>query len=122
MLAEEGVTRIEGAHCYAFLAGLDAFDALADAEPGTFYLTDYLARHFDRLVVQGLGLDRYPELQPLYFGNYKRLLYLAQTEDAALTDLAETAARRLNLTFEMRVTGLSGLADFVARHVASAAA
>jgi hypothetical protein len=113
VLAEEGVERIEGPHCYAFFAGQDAFDALAEAEPGTFYLTDFLARQFETLVIEGLGLDRHPELLPDYFGNYTRLLYLAQTDDPELTAKAEAAAARLGLRFERRPTGLGGLADFV---------
>ena len=113
VLAEEGVERIEGPHCYAFYAGLDAFDALAEAEPGTFYLTDFLARQFETLVIEGLGLDRHPELLPDYFGNYTRLLYLAQTDDPDLTAKAEAAAARLGLGYERRRTGLGGLADFV---------
>ncbi len=113
VLAEEGVERIEGPHCYAFYAGLDAFDALAEAEPGTFYLTDFLARQFETLVIEGLGLDRHPELLPDYFGNYTRLLYLAQTDDPDLTAKAEAAAARLGLRYERRRTGLGGLADFV---------
>ncbi len=113
VLAEEGVERIEGPHCYAFYAGLDVFDALAEAEPGTFYLTDFLARQFETLVIEGLGLDRHPELLPDYFGNYTRLLYLAQTDDPELTAKAEAAAARLGLRYERRRTGLGGLADFV---------
>jgi Protein of unknown function (DUF1638) len=113
VLAEEGVERIEGPHCYAFYAGQEAFDALAEAEPGTFYLTDFLARQFETLVIEGLGLDRHPELLPDYFGNYTRLLYLAQTDDPELTAKAEAAAARLGLRFERRLTGLGGLADFV---------
>lgn len=113
VLAEEGVERIEGPHCYAFYAGLDAFDALAEAEPGTFYLTDFLARQFETLVIEGLGLDRHPELLPDYFGNYTRLLYLAQTDDPDLTAKAEAAAARLGLRFERRQTGLGALTDFV---------
>jgi hypothetical protein len=113
VLAEEGATRIEGPHCYAFYAGQAVFDALSEAEPGTFYLTDFLARQFETLVVEGLGLDRHPELLPMYFGNYRRLVYLAQTEDAGLTAKAEAAAARLGLAFERRFTGLGGLAEFV---------
>ena len=113
VLAEEGVERIEGPHCYAFYAGQEVFDVLADAEPGTFYLTDFLARQFETLVIEGLGLDRHPELLPDYFGNYTRLLYLAQTDDPELTAKAEAAAARLGLRFERRLTGLGGLADFV---------
>ena len=115
VLAEERVARIEGAHCYAFYAGEEVFDTLAEAEPGTFYLTDFLARHFETLVIEGLGIDRHPELLPLYFGNYTRLLYLAQTDDAALTRAAESAAARLGLAFERRFTGMGNLAAFIAR-------
>jgi hypothetical protein len=108
-LEAEGVERLEGAHCYEVYAGREAFAALGEDEPGTFYLTDFLVRNFDRLVVRGLGLDRHPELLPLYFGNYTRLLYLAQTEDARLTGTAEAGARRLGLAFERRFVGLGEL-------------
>ena len=91
-LEEEGVERIEGPHCYAFYTGLADFDALAEADPTCFYLTDYLVRHFDRLIIQGLGIDRHPELLADYFGNYTTLVYLAQTEDPALQTQAEAAA------------------------------
>ena len=113
VLAEEGVERIGGPHCYAFYAGQQVFDALADAEPGTFYLTDFLTRQFDTLVIEGLGLDRHPELLELYFGNYRRLIYLAQTEDPALQAQARAAAERLGLEYEYRFTGLGELARFV---------
>ena len=98
VLEGEGVARLEGAHCYEVYAGRAAFAALADEEPGTFYLTDFLVRNFDRLVVRGLGLDRHPELLPMYFGNYRRLVYLAQADDAALTSRAEAAAATLGLS------------------------
>ena len=74
------------------MPGQTVFDALAEAEPGTFYLTDFLARQFDTLVIEGLGLDRHPELLPDYFGNYRRLVYLAQTEDPELQAAARSAA------------------------------
>jgi hypothetical protein len=77
LLAEYDVERLPGAHCYEFFAGSALFASLHDEEPGTFYLTDFLVRHFERLVIQGLGLDRHPELLPSYFGNYERVLYLA---------------------------------------------
>jgi len=111
VLEEEGVARLEGAHCYEVYAGRAAFAALADEEPGTFYLTDFLARNFDRLVIRGLGLDRHPELLPLYFGNYTRVLYLAQTADPALTAAARRGARRLGLRFERRFTGYGDLGE-----------
>lgn len=108
-LEAESVERLAGAHCYEVYAGREAFATLAEDEPGTFYLTDFLVRNFDRLVVRGLGLDRHPELLSVYFGNYTRLLYLAQTEDARLTETAEAGARRLGLAFVRRFTGLGEL-------------
>jgi hypothetical protein len=115
VLAEEGVERIEGPHCYAFYRGVDAFLAEAEAEPGCFYLTDFLVRHFHRLVIQGLGIDRHPELLPLYFGNYTKLVYLAQTADPDLERKAKAAALRLGLAYEQRTTGYGGLVDFLRR-------
>ena len=109
-LADEGVERLPGAHCYEVYSGSDAFAAMSEEDPATFYLTDFLARNFDRLVIRGLGLDRHPELLPAYFGNYHRLVYLAQTDDPALVTAARRAARRLGLTFEIRRTGYGGLA------------
>ena len=113
VLAEEGVERIGGPHCYAFYAGQKVFDELADAEPGTFYLTDFLTRQFDTLVIEGLGLDRHPELRELDFGNDRRRIYLAQTTDPELQAQAQAAARRLGLEYEYRFTGLGELAQFV---------
>jgi hypothetical protein len=112
-LAEEGVERLPGAHCYEFYAGSAAFSAMADEELGTFYLTDFLARNFERLVIVGLGLDRHPELLQTYFGNYRRLVYLAQTDDPVLVRAARRAARRLGLTFEVRRTGYGELATSI---------
>jgi hypothetical protein len=112
VLEEEGVSRIAGAHCYAFFAGEAEFAAMMAEEPGTFFLTDFLARHFDRLVIEGLGLDRFPQLRDDYFGHYRRLVHLAQSDDADLTAKAEAAARRLGLAFERRATGLGGLKRF----------
>jgi hypothetical protein len=109
VLAEEQVERIAGAHCYEFFAGATAFGELAEAEPASFYLTDFLARHFDRLIIKGLGIERRPELLPLYFGNYKRVVYLAQTESEELHAKARTAADRLGLAFEYRFTGYGDL-------------
>jgi Protein of unknown function (DUF1638) len=109
MLAEEGVERLPGAHCYQFYAGTEAFEAITDEDPATFFLTDFLARNFDRLIIRGLGIDRHPELLPIYFGNYHRLVYLAQTDDPALVTTARRAARRLGLAFEQRRTGYGEL-------------
>jgi hypothetical protein len=110
-----GLQRLPGAHCYAFFAGLPEFDAMMDEELGTFFLTDFLARQFDAMVVRPLGLDRKPELRDMYFGNYKRLVFLSQTDDADLLDRAKTAAETLQLTFEHRPTGLSPFARDLAR-------
>lgn len=105
VLEARGVCRIPGAHCYDFLAGTTRYEAFQDDEPGTFYLTDFLARHFDRLVYNMLGLDRYPELLPMYFGHYTRLIYLAQTDSDEITAMARSAANRLGLHFERVFTG-----------------
>lgn len=113
VLEEEGVERIPGPHCYEFFTGATNFAALAEEEPGTFYLTDFLVRHFDRLIIEGLGLDRYPQLLPDYFGHYRKLVHLAQVEDPALDTAAKRAALRLGLTHERRFTGLGGLAAFL---------
>ena len=109
VLREEGVERIPGAHCYEFFAGSAVFAELADAEPGTFYLTDFLAWHFERLVMQGLGIDKHPELLPVYFGNYRRLVDLSQLESPERLADARAAAARLGLAFEHRVTGYGDL-------------
>ena len=113
LLEREGIERIAGAHCYEFYAGSAAFAALQDEEVGTFYLTDFLARQFDTIIFAGLGLDRHPELLPDYFGSYRRLVYLAQTDDPALTARARAAADRLGLAFERRETGFGELAPAI---------
>jgi hypothetical protein len=110
VLAEEGVERIPGAHCYEFFATSPVFTALAEAEIGTFYLTDFLLRHFERLVIQGLGLDKHPELFPTYFGNYRKLVYLAQRPSADAIEAARAIAVRLGWSFESRATGYGTLA------------
>ncbi len=120
VLQEEGVQRIPGAHCYEFFAGAPDFAALTDEDPATFFLTDYLARHFDRLVWKGLGLDRFPELLPTYFGNYRRVVFLSQADDPALLAKARASAARLGLAFEHRPAGRGGIADFLA-HASPAA-
>jgi hypothetical protein len=114
VLREEGAERIAGPHCYQFYAGTATFEKLMDEELGSFFLTDYLARHFDRLIWKGFGLDRHPELMEMVFGHYKRLIFLAQIEDAAMKAQGEEIARRLGLAFEYRVTGYGELAQFMA--------
>ncbi len=106
VLEEKGVKRLPGAHCYDFLAGRDTYAQMQEAEPGTFYLTDFLAQHFQRLVIEVLGIDRHPELKEMYFGNYTRLVYLAQTDNEELTEMARAAADELGLRFERVFTGM----------------
>lgn len=115
VLAEHGAERIGGLHCYGFFAGGDAWETMQADEPGTFYLTDFLARHFDALVIRPLGLDRHPELIEDVFGNYRRLLYLAQTDDPELSARARAAAEKLGLAFERRFTGYGELLPSLVR-------
>lgn len=117
VLERHGVERLPGAHCYGFLAGNDAWDAMQEDEPATFYLTDFLARHFDALVVRALKLDTHPQLLPLVFGNYKRLVYLAQTDDESLEARARDAAAFLGLAYERRRTGYGELVPSLTRFV-----
>ena len=109
VLKEEGVERLPGAHCYEFLATPRVFAQLAEAEPGTFYLTDFLLRHFERLVVRTLGLDRHPELAQEYFRNYRKLVYLAQVETPGAMERARQIAARFGFDFEYRFTGYGEL-------------
>jgi Protein of unknown function (DUF1638) len=110
VLERHRAERLPGAHCYAVYAGLDEWDALQEEEPGTYYLTDFLVEHFDSLVVRPLGLDRHPELRDDIFGNYRRVLYLAQRDDRSLLERARRCAATLGLAFERRRTG-HGLID-----------
>lgn len=114
LLAERpNLHRLPGSHCYEFFAGSDVFLSLHEAELGTLYLTDFLAKHFDALVWQGLGLDRHPELRDAYFANYTRVLLLSQTEDPAVIAAARDAAQRLRLGFEHLHVGLQPFTDSV---------
>ena len=116
VLEEEDVTRIEGNHCFEIFAGEETYAALMKTEPGTFFLTDFLARHFDRLVYQGLALDRFPKLRSVYFGKYSKLVYLTQHMTPDLLARAREAAERLGLDFETRETGSGGYRDFLLAH------
>ena len=109
MLAEEGTERIQGPHCYAFFSGNAAFAKREEADMRSFFLTDYLARHFDRLMWQGLGMDKHPELRDDYFQHYEKVVYLAQVRDADLERKAEAAAVKLGLQYEYRFTGYGEL-------------
>ena len=104
---ELGVEMIEGPHCYSFFEGNAAFSARDEIT--AFYLTDFLVRQFDAFVWKPLGLDRHPQLRDMYFGNYTKLVYQAQTDDPALTSKAKDCAERLGLQFERRFTGYGDL-------------
>jgi len=117
VLARHEVERLPGAHCYGFLAGNDAWDAMQEEEAGTYYLTDFLARHFEALVVRPYKLDVYPDLVQVMFGNYVRVVYLAQTEDAGLRERARAAAAFLGLAYEERRTGYGELVPSLTRFV-----
>jgi Protein of unknown function (DUF1638) len=105
---ELGVERLPGEHCYDVFARPEVAEALAD-EPGTYFLTDFLARSFDRVVIRELGLDRYPELRDDYFHGYRRVLWLAQRDTPATRAAAEHAATRIGLPLEVRHVGDTGL-------------
>ena len=109
--------RLPGAHCYEFYATSPVFAALAEAEPGTFYLTDFLVRHFDRLVIEEMKLDEHPELEEMLFAHYRRVVYLAQVDSSELLGQAERAAMRLKLPLEVVTTGYGLLAKTVEEEV-----
>ncbi|MBU2868993.1 DUF1638 domain-containing protein [Pacificibacter marinus] len=106
-----GAVMIDAPHCYAFFDGTDQF--IARGEVTSFFLTDFLARQFDAFVWTPLGLNRYPDLRDMYFGNYENLVYLAQTDDADLLAKAKVCADRLGLKFEHRKTGYGDLTEFL---------
>ncbi len=108
-----GVSRLPGPHCYEFYTGRDRFAALHAQELGTLYLTDYLAKFFDLFIWELLGIDKHPELRDMYFGNYRRVVHLAQTDDPAIRAKAEEAAARLELDFEYLHTGYGEMAGVV---------
>lgn len=112
VFAEAGVDRIAGPHCFAFYDGLDRF-GIDPEDITTFYLTDFFCRHFERFVWQAFGLDRRADMVQFVFGNYRRLVYLAQSEDAALTERAQVYAQRLGLNFERRAAGFGDLGPFL---------
>ena len=114
VLDQEQVSRLPGAHCYEMFAGSKRFEELHEAELGTFYLTDFLARHFERLVIKGLGIDRFPELKQQFFGNYRKLVYLSQLADDELENSARKAADFLGLEYEKVATGDRFLRDAIA--------
>ncbi|MDH3689066.1 MAG: DUF1638 domain-containing protein [Gammaproteobacteria bacterium] len=114
VLEEEGAERIPGPHCYSFFSGNARFEQASFNEDMTsFYLTDFSVRQFEKFVWEGLGLDRHPELLATYFGNYTKVIYLAQTEDCDLQEKARSAAERLGLEYECRFTGYGDLASYM---------
>ena len=119
VLARHDVERMAGPHCFAFYQGLERFEAIGDDDMTSFYMTDFLCRHFDTFFIKPLGLDRHPELVKDYFGHYEKVIYLAQTDDAALEAVARKAGEMLGLSYEERITGygdlecaLAGLKNF----------
>ncbi|WP_299045178.1 DUF1638 domain-containing protein [uncultured Tateyamaria sp.] len=112
---ELGVEMVAGPHCYSFFEGNETFAAQSESEITTFYLTDFLVRQFDAFIIKPMGLDRHPELRDMYFGNYEKLVYQAQTDDPALTRKAQAAAGRLGLAFERRFTGYGDLQKTLGR-------
>ncbi len=109
----ENIKMIKAPHCYSFYAGQENFNKIAEQELGSFYLTDYLASNFDTLIMEGCGLNKYPEMRDLMFSNYKRLVYLSQINDAELDKKAEAAAKKLQLDYIKITTGYGELANFI---------
>ncbi|MEL6966656.1 MAG: DUF1638 domain-containing protein [Pseudomonadota bacterium] len=106
---KHGVQRIDGPHCYAFFTGIETFTGWEEHD--AFYLTDFLARQFEAFVIKPLKLDKHPELIPMMFGNYNKIVYLEQQPEALVEQKARAAAAYLKLEFHKRPTGLAGLAD-----------
>ncbi len=114
VLDELGVSRVPGPHCYEMFAGRELFLEVSDERPATYFLTDWLVRNFSRAVVRGLGLDRYPDLKPVYFGNYESILYLRQVPNPKLAEKAAEIAEYLGLPLEIRDVGLGELEERLA--------
>ncbi len=109
LLEEFGVQRLQGAHCYDFFSSSHSFSKMLEEEPGSFFLTDFLVKSFEKLIWQGLKINRHPELQKIYFRHYKRLVYLAQTESLDLQTHAQEIAKRLGLNYLYQFTGYGAL-------------
>jgi len=114
VLEETGAVRLRGPHCYEMYAGERRFKEVTESKPGTFFLTDWLVRNFDRAVVKGLGLDRDPELKPMLFGNYEAVLYLRQVPNPRLAEKAGEIAAYLGLPLEIEDVGLGELEERLA--------
>tara|TARA_B100001013_G_scaffold311209_1_gene216322 strand:+ start:209 stop:910 length:702 start_codon:yes stop_codon:yes gene_type:complete len=109
LLDEFGVQRLPGAHCYEFFSSSQSFSKMLEEEPGSFFLTDFLVKSFEKLIWQGLKINSHPELLNIYFRHYKRLVYLGQTENQALQTQAQEIAQRLGLNYLYRFTGYGAL-------------
>ncbi|ESW71943.1 hypothetical protein X760_06690 [Mesorhizobium sp. LSHC422A00] len=120
VLEKHGVERMAGPHCFAFYQGMDAYAKVADDDMMSFYMTDFLCRQFDAFFMKPLGLDKHPELIKDYFGNYQKLIYIAQTDDPELDKVAEQAAKMLGLAYERRSTGYGDLTAGLAQAAAHA--
>ncbi|TGV78939.1 DUF1638 domain-containing protein, partial [Mesorhizobium sp. M00.F.Ca.ET.149.01.1.1] len=120
VIEKHGVERMAGPHCFAFYQGMDAYTKVAEDDMMSFYMTDFLCRQFEAFFIKPLGLDRHPELIKDYFGNYEKLIYLAQTDDPELDKVAEKAAAMLGLAYERRPTGYGDLTSELARAAAGA--
>ncbi|QND53553.1 DUF1638 domain-containing protein [Phyllobacterium sp. 628] len=118
---KHGVERIEGPHCFSFYVGNDAFASKWDDDMTSFFMTDFLARHFEAFMVKPLGLDRHPELRDMYFGNYTKMIYLAQTDNPRLSANAERAAEFLGLAYERRFTAYGDLVPALTQAAAGTA-
>jgi Protein of unknown function (DUF1638) len=114
LLEEVGATRLRGPHCYEVFAGEERFARMSEARPGTFFLTDWLVRNFERAVVRGLGLDRDPELKPMLFGNYEAVVYLRQVPNPRLAEKAREIAQYLGLPLDIEDVGLGELEERLA--------
>ncbi len=117
LLEPYNVERLPGAHCYEFFSGQEIFEELCTNEMGTFYLTDFLVKHFDRLVIKGLGLDKHPELQKEYFRNYKKVVYLAQSRSETLIEESKQCAEFLGLEHSTQYTGLGNFKKHIEESV-----
>jgi hypothetical protein len=113
LLEAENIARIAGPHCYEMFLGKPDFDAEMDQSLGTFFLTDYMVRHFERIVMKGMGLRQYPQLRDMYFAHYTRVLYIAQTRSKTLQEKAQKAACELGLDYEYRYTGYGEFSRFL---------
>ncbi len=120
VLEKYNAQRVTGAHCYEFFAGSQAYEDIVEDQLGSFFLTDYLVRNFDRLVVEGLGLDRFPELFDAYFKHYTQMVYLAQTESVELQEMAKAHAESFGLEYKYQFVGINGLSAVTSPAIKSA--